>query len=329
MANAGDQKLKLMYLLKILKENTDETHGITMQEIIQQLDRYGIRAERKALYTDFDSLARLGYEIEREKSDKYYYKLLTRDLDLTELKILVDAVQASKFLTQKRAENLIRKLEDQTSRYHRKDLQRQVYVVDRVSSRNEEVFDSIDCIHRAISENRKIRFQYRKWSERKKFEFTGKNYLISPWYLCWNDENYYLIAYDTEAGKIKHYRVDRMSKPLITEEKRDGAEQLEHISLPEYTRKLFGMYGGEEKRITIRIPSELSGVMIDRFGENLSIRPDNEQENYAIVHIQVAFSQQFIGWLLGLGPEVEVISPSEVREVLCERGRELTEKYRM
>lgn len=330
MAKSSGQKLKLLHLCRIFEENTDEEHGITIQEIIEELARNEIHAERKGLYDDIDQLQRFGMDIVAEKRDRnYYYKLVSRGFETGELKLLVDAVQASRFLSERRSQELIAKLGGLTSRYHRRELQRQVYVVNRAKSSNEQIFKNIDMIHYAAANNLKIAFQYYKWNARKELQLrrNGVEYCISPWYMCWNDENYYLIAYDSEAQKIKHYRVDKMRRMRLTQKTRDGQEAFRGFSLPRYTKEHFGMFGGEIVRVTMRIPEELIGVMVDRFGDDVMIRPDDTQEGYAILHADVVLSEQFIGWLVGLGEGVTVLSPPKIREKLYERGKYLAQQY--
>lgn len=323
MSRVGDQKAKLIYLYQYLAENTDEKHGVTMEEILEYLQKKEISAERKSIYADLDVLRSLGCDIDKDKTKNTTYRLMNRDLELSELKILVDAVQASKFLTVKRSQKLIEKLEQMTSKYHRKELDRQVYVVDRVKSTNDEIFHIIDCIHRGISENCKIRFLYQK----KKHDISEK--VISPWYLCWSEQNYYMIGFDTEAGIQKTYRVDRMrSAQLVPDQPRDGRAVLEQLNLAEHMKTLFGMYSGEKMDVTLRIAEKLENSLLDRFGDDMSVRPDLEHKGYLIVHAQVSYSQQFIGWLLGLGPEdAVVLSPERIRQDLVAQAETLMRLY--
>ena len=223
MAKGSNQKLKLYYLLKFLQEKTDDEHAVTMPEILAYLQKHDISAERKSIYADFHDLEKLGYEIAGEKTGaSYEYRLLTREFELAELKLLVDLIQTSRFLTLKKSQELISKLEGQCSEYDAKKLQRQVYVQDRVKADNESIYYSVDAIQSAISQNHMISFRYFRWNTEKKRELRhgGELYEVSPWMLSFNDENYYLIAWDEKSRTIRHYRVDKMLDITMLDRKR-------------------------------------------------------------------------------------------------------------
>ncbi len=235
MPKAANQKLKLLYLLKILNEKTDENHCLSTQELIEELALYDIKAERKSIYDDIECLNVFGYDVEYIKAQKgggYY--LAERDFELPELKLLVDAVQSSRFITQKKSWELISKIEKLAGPYEGKRLQRQVYVVGRVKAENESIYYNIDQIHKAIQDNAPITFTYLKWNSKKELEprRDGKRYEVSPWALTWKDENYYLIAYDDRQESIKHFRVDKMSRiSELSKESRKGGEAFERIDI--------------------------------------------------------------------------------------------------
>ena len=208
----GNQKIKILYLMNILLENTDDLHGLTLDEITEKLSAYGIDAERKTLYDDFEVLRTFGMDIDKRKESKLVrYYVLSRNFELSELKLLVDAVQSSKFITRKKSLELIKKLEQFSSVYQAQQLNRQVYVANRIKTMNESIYYTVDEIHEAISANKKISFQYFRWNEKKEkvLSHDGKIYSVSPFALTWDDENYYMIAYDSEVEKIKHFRVDK------------------------------------------------------------------------------------------------------------------------
>ena len=255
MAKGDNQKLKLLYLAKIFSEETDEDHGLTMPQIIRQLEGYGVSAERKTLYQDFEALKDFGMDIiSCQDGRTYTYHLVSREFELAELKLLVDCVQSSKFISEKKSNTLIRKLEQLTSRYEAEQLQRQVLISGRVKSMNESSYYTVDDIHNAISLDRQIRFRYVNWTVDKveSLRRDGKWYQVSPWHLRWDDEYYYLIAFNSETGDIRHYRVDKMKNVTITDLPRDGKEQLRSFNPADYSRKLFGMYSGETRHVTIR-----------------------------------------------------------------------------
>ena len=215
MAKSENQKQKILVLLDLFKSKTDEEHGVTTSDIIDYLAEHGIKAERKTVYADLNTLKEYGYEISKEKKDgNYYYTLLDRDFQLPELKLLVDAVQASKFISAKKSSELIKKIENLASVYQAKQLQRQVFVSNRIKTNYENVYYNVDELNLAINENRKIKFDYYEWNLSKEMVLrkNGHKNDISPWSLAWDDENYYLVAFDGNSGIIKHYRVDKMRK---------------------------------------------------------------------------------------------------------------------
>ncbi len=313
MAKGSNQKLKLYYLLKFLQEKTDEEHAVTMPEILAYLQEHDISAERKSIYADFHDLEKLGYEVVGEKAGaSYEYRLLTREFELAELKLLVDLIQTSKFLTLKKSQELISKLEGQCSEYDAKKLQRQVYVQDRVKADNESIYYSVDAIQSAIAQNHMISFQYFQWNTGKKRELRrgGEPYEVSPWMLSFNDENYYLIAWDEKSRTIRHYRVDKMLNITMLDREREGKEAFEQENIATYSNKKFGMFGGEEEKVKILFPNHLAGVFIDRFGKDIMIVPKGK--DYSTVSVSVTVSQHFFGWIFGLGKEVRILSPSQV-----------------
>lgn len=319
MAKGENQKLKLFYLAKILQEKTDEDHSLTRQEIQAELLKNGVAAERKSLYDDFRELEKFGIDVVGEQEGREYrYKVISRLFELAELKLLVDAIQSSKFITEKKSRQLIKKLESMVSEYQAKTLHRQVFVQGRIKTMNESIYYSVDTIHAAIAENKKIRFQYYAWNIKKETELRhgGKFYNVSPLGLSWDDENYYLVAFDAEADKVKHFRVDKMLKISMTDEMREGTSKLKSLNMADYAKINFGMFGGDETAVTIEFENRLVGVLIDRFGKEISIRPVDEEHSRTTVH--AAISTQFFGWICGLGSGVRITGPASVVEEMKE-----------
>ncbi|MBQ7919835.1 MAG: WYL domain-containing transcriptional regulator [Lachnospiraceae bacterium] len=328
MAKGAGQKLKLLYIIKILSEQTDEFHPITTKDLIVKLEEYGVSAERKSIYNDISQLTDFGYDIIQidNRSGGGYY-LGARDFELAELKLLVDAVQSSRFITQKKSRELISKLEKLTSRHDGIVLQRQVFVAGRIKTENESIFYHVDTIHKAIFENRKIGFVYLDYDVSKKLvpRKGGQKYIISPWALIWKEENYYLLGYDNKDEMVKHYRVDKMDAVEMTGENRDGGDAFENIDLAQYTNKAFGMYSGEEETVTLSFQKSLLGVVIDRFGTDISIREDGEKLR---ARVKVLVSGQFFGWLCGIGSGITIAGPDKVREEYKKRLLDLAMDYR-
>lgn len=330
MAKGSNQKLKLVYLMKILLEKTDDTHSITMPEIISSLEAYDVTAERKSIYADMEALRTYGMDIIGEQKNKtYYYHVGNRQFELAELKLLVDSVQSSKFITAKKSNDLIKKIEGFASKYEAKQLQRQVFVAERIKTMNESIYYNVDKIHSAIGTNVKIKFQYYQWNVDKKMELrkNGEFYCISPWALSWDNENYYLIGFDSEVDVIKHYRVDKMLTIELTEEKRDGKERLKKFDIAVYSKKMFGMFDGEEQTVKLEFENRLAGVVIDRFGKNVSfIKTDKD---HFTVNVDVAVSVQFLAWVIALEEGVRIVAPESVVFKMKNEVNRLVNQYKM
>ena len=328
MPKGTNQKFKLYRLAQIMLEKTDDEHYITMPEILSALESYGVTADRKSIYNDLRDLDVLGIEVEGEPvGGRYHYHVLNRPFELPELKLLVDAIQSSKFITERKTNALIKKLEQLVSQYEAVKLQRQVYVSGRIKTMNESIYYTVDAIHNAISENKKIRFQYYQWNVKKEMELrhSGAFYHISPWGLSWDDENYYLVGYDSEADTLKHYRVDKMLHIQMSDEKREGQEHFERLNMADYAKKSFGMFGGKEQKVKLLVKNELAGVMIDRFGKDIMMIP--KEEKYFTVNVDVHISNQFLGWVFSLGDGVKIISPDEVVEQMKQEVERLQKQY--
>ena len=328
MAKGSNQKLKMLYLVKIFMEETDDDHGLTMPQLISKLNAYGVNADRKTVYMDLEELKNFGIDIITEQvGRKWYYYVGARDFELPELKLLVDSVQSAKFMTDKKSTELIRKIESLASKHDAKKLQRQVFITGRVKTMNESIYYNVDKLHEAIGTNSQIRFKYYQWNVNKEMELRrdGDWYQTSPWGLMWDDENYYLIAFSAEDSKIKHYRVDKMLDISILEERREGQQEFQKFDLPHYSRSLFGMFSGEEKKVTIEADNNMVGVMIDRFGKDIIIAPEGE-DKFRIT-VSVAVSPQFLGWIIALGDGVKIVGPDEVVEEMQQEARRLAEQY--
>ena len=328
MPKGSNQKLKLYHLAQIMLENTDDDHYITMPEIMSALEAYEVTADRRTIYADLKDLEALGIEVEGEPvGGGYRYHVVERPFELPELKLLVDAIQSSKFITERKTNALIRKLEKLVSKYEAMKLQRQVYVSGRIKTMNESIYYTVDTIHNAISENRKIRFQYFQWNVKKEMELRhdGAYYHISPWGLLWDHENYYLIGYDSRAEQIRHYRVDKMLHILLSEEIREGKEEFQKIDMASYSKKSFGMFGGKEQSVKLLVENSLAGVIVDRFGKDVMMIPADADHFTVSVDVQV--SSQFISWVFALGSQAKIVSPKNVVNQVRKEIEKLAEQY--
>ena len=327
MSKGTNQKLKLLYLTKIFREQTDEEHMLTIAEIIEKLSAYDVSADRKTLYTDFEELRHFGLDIiSQQIGRQHYYYLGAREFELPELKLLVDSVQSAKFITAQKSQKLIKKLEGLVSKYEATQLQRQVYITGRVKTMNESIYYNVDKLHAALSADAQIQFQYYQWNVKKEMELRrgGKLYQVSPWGLMWDDEYYYLVAYDAETDKIKHYRVDKMLRIQITDQKRAGKERYQSFNLPDYTQRIFGMFSGEETKVTLEADNSMAGVLIDRFGKDIMLIPQDGGRFRATV--DVAVSDQFLGWIVALGT-VKIVGPEAVVEKMQAKVSNLIADY--
>jgi predicted DNA-binding transcriptional regulator YafY len=328
MPKGTNQKFKLYRLAQIMMELTDDEHYLTMPQILEELGRYEISADRKSVYQDLRDLEMLGIEVEGEPAGKgYHYHVVSRPFELPELKLLVDAVQASKFITEKKSNLLIRKLEKLVSRYEAMGLQRQVYISDRIKTMNESIYYAVDTIHSAISNNRQILFQYYQWNVKKEavLRRNGAFYQVSPWGMSWDDENYYLVGFDGDAGEIRHYRVDKMLHIRMLDEPREGKEYFQKLDMADYAKKSFGMFGGKEQDVKLLVDDRLAGVIIDRFGKEVMMIPSDGEK--FVVHVRVLVSSQFLGWIFSLGEKVRILGPEEVVQQMKTEGKRLLRQY--
>lgn len=314
------QKQKLLYIMKFFLEKTDEEYGVTVADIIDYLDEYDITAERKSIYNDIECLRDFGMDIVKTKVGKIsLFSLVSRDFTLEEIKLLIDAVQSSKFITLKKSRELIRKIERLSSDNQAKELHRQVIVANRVKNSNEEIYRNIDSINRAINNKRKIGFYYTQWAisrsgARKLVKVRrhdGMRYYLSPKALTWDDENYYLIAYDKEADKLKHFRVDKMEDISVEDVRADSSKALDKFDLAVYAKQVFGMYGGDTVNVKLRFDDSLIGVVVDRFSDKVFVQPHTD--GTFTMSADVMLSPQFFGWLFSFGDKVKIISPKSAK----------------
>lgn len=328
MPKSPNQKLKLLYLQKILREKTDENHPMSVNEMIEELSRYDISAERKSIYDDLEALRSFGLDVVQVKSRSTGYYIGRRDFELPELKLLVDSVQSSKFITHKKTLSLIKKIEQLTSTYDALELQRQVFVRNRVKSMNESVYYNVDAISGAIAQDMEIHFKYFEYtvSKERRYRRNGEEYAVSPYALMWDDENYYMLAYDDAVGLMKHYRVDKMSGISPAETRRKGHEIFEAFDMSSYSKKVFGMFTGKEQQVKLRFRNHLVGAVIDRFGKDTFIAADGEEHFIAVIDVVV--SPPFYAWLFSFGDEAELLSPTALREEAAAQLEKIYAKYK-
>lgn len=328
MTDGSGKKLKTLYVMRYLLEESDEAHPVTLEQMIGYLNANGISAERKSLYDDIETLRRFGLDIIGKKGGRsYYYYVGERDFELAELKLLVDSVQSSRFITVKKTRELIKKLEVLAGKHNAKQLQRQVFVTERIKSMNESIYYNVDALHAAIADNMRIHFQYFRWTTEGRMELRhdGKVYEISPWALSWTEENYYLIGYDAQADMIKHFRVDKMLHIEQTKLPREGKRLFEKFDMAVYARKMFGMYDGKEQDVRLAVKGELAGVIIDRFGRDVVFLP--AEDGWYHIRVHVAVSRPFYGWVMSLGAGAKLIGPKEAVDGMKQEIIRMQEQY--
>ena len=309
MAKSENQKLKLLYLRDYLRHNTDEAHPATVQQLIDYLASRDVHAERKSIYDDIRILNEYGTEVLYKRGSNGGYYVAQRDFELPELKLLVDAVLSSRFLSAKRSAELIKKIAALSGAHQSELLRREIVLAGRLKTTAEDGFANVDAIHEAIRKNSRIAFRYFDWGTDLKKAYREGEYVASPYALLWDDENYYLIAHSEKHG-LTHYRVDKMEDIRLTGEPRVFTEETKKFDPAAYSREVFGMFRGERKRIKLRFENALAGVVVDRFGRDIMPIPDGK-EHFTLT-VDVSVSPNFLGWIAGFGGRAAVIVPQSV-----------------
>ncbi len=314
-------------------EQTDEEHTMTTNDIINELSKYDICAERKSIYNDMELLKQFGLDIICKKTKTFDYYIGTRDFELPELKLLVDAVQSSKFITKKKSNDLIKKIENLTSGHLAKQLQRQVFVSDRVKAINERIYYNVDTLHNAIAQNNQVSFKYFEYTIEKKKQYrnNGEDYIVSPYALSWVDDNYYLVShYAKYAGGLTHFRVERMSDITILEEKRINIMEIngdKEFNIAKYSKQIFSMFSGEIENVLLMFENNLINAVIDRFGEEVHICKKDEE--HFTVNVEIAISTAFMSWLFQFGDKVKILSPSHLANEMKEMAEKVAKLYQL
>lgn len=327
MPRSFNQKLKILFLMKIFQEKTDLDHPMSVKDMILNLESYGISVERKTVYDDIETLRTFGMDIRSRRGKVAGYYLAERAFRLSELKFLMDAVQSSKFITERQSRMLVKKLESLTSVYEVKKLQAQVFAAQGIKTVNEEIYSNIEMIYDAISANRQISFHYYEWTISKKLKAKrkGERYLVSPGKLLWKNDCYYLLGLDEFSGIVKHYRIDKIMHVRIEDSRRNGEAIFRDFDLGKFSSATFGMYGGKERILKIKFDNNLIGVFLDRFGQEAMILPVDDQHFTLQAHIRV--SAQFYGWLTGLGDGAEILYPDQIRREYINFMKNTLKKY--
>lgn len=328
MARSQGQKLKLLYLMKMLIEQSDIDHPLTIADIISQLELQGISAERKSIYDDISALRDFGLDIEYTKTMPSGYYLAQRQFALAEVKLLADSVISSKFITVKKTKQLLTKLSKLCSQHEANLLKRDIIIPDRIKSMNESIYYNVDFIHENINLDQCLSFKYITYTKRKSksYRHNGKRYEVSPFALVRDNENYYMIAYDLQAEQIKHFRVDRMDQILPIEQARVGEEQFRELDMSRYTTENFSMFHGLDEKVSIQFKDSMIDLALDRFGRDTEILPVDD--GHFMIRVNVAISPQFYAWILALGGDAVIVEPASVRTGLMQQVEQFIEAQR-
>lgn len=324
MAGSDNQKLKILYIWDYLQKNSHQDKPVRANELIEMLDRHNIRCDRKTVYSDIAALQEFGVDILLQPGKNGGYYIGSRNFQLPELKLLIDAVQSSRYLTEKKSRELIEKLCSQCNEKDARLMRRDVYVSGRVKSMNETIYYSVDAIQEAISLNRQICFRYFDWGLNGKRVYRQKSYTASPYGLCQDNENCYLLALSPRHG-ITSYRVDRMTDITLTEEPRVPCPELTGKRLTEYANRMFQMYSGSRVAVKLRFRRELANVVIDRFGTDTMLIPDGPE--HFVFTVEVAVSPLFLSWVMGFGDKARILYPESVVEECRRLARQVLEQY--
>ncbi len=311
-----NQKLKLFYLLEVLKEETDAEHGLTRAQITAKLDEHDIRVERKTFYDDIRRLQDFGYDIvSYPEGCNTVYALATREFEETELLLLADAVLSSKFLTQRKSKALIGQLGTLGSKHLAAELNKKIYVEGRIHNQNESVFYSLDAIHRAIDAKVKVSFLYFKYDVSKEpvLSRDGEPYVVTPVQLMYMDDFYYLIAYSDTHEAFTTYRLDRMRSIELTSERATSNDAIKGFDVSKFQQRVFGMFSGDAVEVTLRVDASVMSAVIDRFGKDVESTA-SEEGDFAIVHATVMKAPTFYGWLATFGTKIIIEEPASLRE---------------
>jgi len=325
MPKSDNQKLKILCIWEYLQKNSHEGKPVRAGELIDMLDRqHNIRCDRKTVYSDIAALQDYGVDIVSTPGKNGGYYIASRIFELPELKLLIDAVQSSRYLTEKKSRELIEKLCAQCNEQDASLMKRNVLVSGRVKSMNETIYYNVDAIQDAITRNMQITFRYFDWDMNRRRRYREKEYYASPYGLCQDNENCYLLAHSERHG-VTSYRVDRMSDITITEQKRTPCPELTGKALVDHANRLFHMFAGDAVSVKMRFHTDLLNVVIDRFGRDIMLIPDGEAHfNFTA---NVAVSPMFLSWIIGFGQKAKILYPQSVAEQCRQLCREAMSQY--
>ena len=324
MPKSDNQKLKILYILDYLQKNSHQDHPVRTSELLSMLEEHDIVCDRKTVYSDIAALLDYGVDILSIPGKNGGYYIASRNFELPELKLLIDAVQSSRFLTEKKSRELIEKLCSQCSVHDARLMRRDVLVSGRVKSMNESIYFNVDAVQEAIAQNKQITFRYFDWDLGGKRKCRDKSYQASPYGLCQDNENCYLLAHSLRHG-VTSYRLDRMSNIRLTGESRTPCPELTGKALVEHASRLFQMFSGEETAVKLRFNRSLINVVVDRFGKDILLIPDGD--DHFVFTVNVAVSPMFLSWVIGFGGKAKILYPQSVADACVQMCREAMAQY--
>ncbi len=318
MTNNPKAKLKTLYVMRILQDETDAEHGLSLRQIIERLNDYGIQAERKGLYRDIEALREFGFDIQTFQRNPVQYAIVRRDFTLSELMLLVDAVESCKFLTSRQSRALTTNLKLLANDHERALLDRRIHVPGRITSKSDSVFSSIDSLHDAMRRKLKVEFMYYKYGlDGKRFAtHDGKPHLVTPVGITFADGYYYLTAWNDDHECMTEYRIDRMEKLRVSDERSTRNEQITHREFEGEEHELFGRFGGEPVTATLLVDGDKVEIIMDRFGDSAEWYKYDDETAKAVVKVRK--SEQFFGWIVGLGGTVRIHGPKSLKKDYCD-----------
>ncbi|MBQ9135190.1 MAG: WYL domain-containing protein [Lachnospiraceae bacterium] len=328
--SSESKKLIPVLLQQLFLQKTDKTHFVRMPEIKNYLEQHGIFADRRTIYAAISILNSADFEIVGvQEKGGYKYHHPNRTFDTNELKFLIDSVSTSRFLTEKKSRELINKIKRLGSDFDSELLNRNFLMSNKIKSMNDKVLKNLDLLYSAMRNNYRVTFQYMKWTPQKKLDFVrkGETYLVSPFAVTLHDDNYYLIAFDNKYQDLRHFRIDKMQSIKGTDEPREGIEIFKNFNIVDYNQKTFNMFSGREESVQLQCRNALAGAFIDRFGTDITMRPDLQHPNHFITRITVNISPQFYGWLFGLGKGVKILAPESVITEFEEMAQGILSNY--
>ena len=306
-------KLRPFYVAKMLYEQTDEDHYLTIAQMMVQLERdYGINTSRGTVSDDIKALKKLGLEVQVENSTQNRYYLIGRRFELPELKTLIDATESARFITKDKSAALVEKLASLTSQFNTKKLVRNVDVENRIKAENEKVYYIMEALNDAINASKKVSFQYFTYNVRKeqKLKYDGYTYVFSPYKLIWNGDYYYVVGYSEKHKGIGSFRVDRIVRcPIILDE--DAVQPPKNFDLNVYLNSMFRMYNGQRKQIELVCSNDVMDAIIDKFGKDVSVLA-NDMKSFRVL-VNTSIGSVFYSWVFGFGGRVSIKAPEEVK----------------